>query len=109
MEWLSEQLTDGRPKLVDTRTQAEFDQGHLPGAVSWDWFNAVPPSSWNCTREPGDLRAEWETLGLHPSHEIVVYCRSGMRAAHTFVAMKHAGYARVRLYDGSWQEWSMKA
>lgn len=107
LAWLSERIPGEEPRLLDTRTQVEFDQGHLPGAILWDWFNAVPPDSWDCTREPEELRAEWGELGVDPSREIVVYCRSGMRAAHTYVALKHAGYPRVRLYDGSWQEWSM--
>ncbi|MDH3422631.1 MAG: rhodanese-like domain-containing protein, partial [Gemmatimonadota bacterium] len=76
--------------------------------LSWDWFNAVPPGSWDCARDPEELRDEWEALGIGPTQEIVVYCRSGMRAAHTYVVLKHAGYPRVRLYDGSWQEWSVK-
>jgi len=93
---------------LDTRTQAEFDEGHLPGATCWDWFNAVPDGSWNCSRDPDELRSELAELGVHPSDEIVAYCRSGMRAAHTYVVLRHAGFPRVRLYDGSWQEWSMR-
>jgi 3-mercaptopyruvate sulfurtransferase SseA len=30
-----------------------------------------------------------------------------MRAAHTYVALRNAGFPRVRVYDGAWQEWSM--
>lgn len=106
-EWILERIETGDAVLVDSRTPAEFDAGHLPGAVSWDWFNAVPDGSWNATREPEELRAEWRALGLDPSDVVTVYCRSGMRAAHTWLALRNAGYSRVRLYDGSWQEWSM--
>jgi thiosulfate/3-mercaptopyruvate sulfurtransferase len=94
--------------LLDTRSAVEFDQGHLPGAISWDWFNAVPVDSWDCSRESDALRAELAELGVYPSDEIVAYCRSGMRVAHTWVVLRHAGFARIRLYDGSWQEWSMR-
>ncbi len=94
--------------LLDTRSTVEFDQGHLPGAVSWDWFNAVPVDSWNCSRDPEKLRAELAALGVRPTDEIVAYCRSGMRVAHTWVVLRNAGFPRVRLYDGSWQEWSMR-
>jgi thiosulfate/3-mercaptopyruvate sulfurtransferase len=92
--------------LVDTRTKAEFDAGHIPGAIWWDWLNAVPPGSWNVSRDPAELRTEWRTLGLSESDDVTVYCRSGMRAAHTYLVLRHAGFSRVRLYDGSWQEWS---
>ena len=94
--------------LLDTRATAEFDRGHLPGALSWDWFNAVPAGSWNVSRDPEELRAEWRALGFDASDEVTVYCRSGMRAAHTYVVLRAAGFRSVRLYDGSWQEWSMK-
>jgi len=69
----------------------------------------VPVGSWECSRDPEALRSELAGLGVHPSDEVVVYCRSGMRAAHTYVVLRHAGFPRVRLYDGSWQEWSAKS
>lgn len=109
LEWLAARVGGREVDLLDTRTSTEFDQGHLPGAISWDWFNAVPAGSWGCTRPLDELRTEWEAMGLDPCREVVVYCRSGMRAAHTYVALKHAGYRNVRLYDGSWQEWSTSA
>ena len=109
-EWISAGVARGDVVLLDTRSDAEFAQGHLPGALSWDWFNAVPPAgSWECSRDPEALRSELEALGVHPSDDVVAYCRSGMRAAHTYVVLRHAGFPRVRLYDGSWQEWTMKS
>lgn len=107
-EWIVERIEAGEIVLLDARTPAEFDAGHLPGAISWDWFNAVPDGSWNASRDPDDLRAEWKALGLDPHEEVTVYCRTGMRAAHTWLVLRNAGFERVRLYDGSWQEWSKK-
>jgi len=108
LEWIADRVAREDVILLDTRSKTEFDQGHLPGAISWDWFNAVPAGSWECCRDPEALRSELAELGVHPSDEVVAYCRSGMRAAHTYVVLRHAGFERVRLYDGSWQEWSMK-
>jgi thiosulfate/3-mercaptopyruvate sulfurtransferase len=107
-EWIVGAVARGGITLLDTRSQAEFDQGHLPGAVSWDWFNAVPARSWECSREAGELRSELAALGVHPSDEVVAYCRSGMRAAHTYVVLRNASFGRVRLYDGSWQDWDRR-
>jgi len=106
IDWLRAVVGQPDPVIVDTRTPAEYEKGHVPGARNWDWFNAVPAGSWDATRDIDELRAEWGALGVAADKEIVVYCRSGMRAAHTWVALKHAGFPRVRLYDGSWQEWS---
>ncbi len=106
-DWLAARTGADGIVLLDTRTPGEFEQGHLPRAKPWDWFNAVPAGAWNVAREVGELRSEWTELGVSKDREVVVYCRSGMRAAHTYVALKLAGYDHVRLYDGSWQEWSM--
>jgi thiosulfate/3-mercaptopyruvate sulfurtransferase len=108
LEWLASPASGAEPVLLDTRTQAEYEQGHLPGAKLWDWFTAVPPGSWDAARDVAELRAEWAALGVEPSREVVVYCRSGMRASHTYVVLKHARFPSVRLYDGSWQEWSKR-
>jgi thiosulfate/3-mercaptopyruvate sulfurtransferase len=107
-EWIAARIDRGGSVLLDTRTQAEFDSGHIRGALCWDWFNAVPADSWNVSRDPAELRKEWQDLGLEPSDEVTVYCRTGMRAAHTYLVLRNAGFSQVRLYDGSWQEWSMK-
>ena len=106
--WLADHAGDRSVVLLDTRSEGEYAAGHLPGAVSWDWFNAVPPGSWELARDNEELLAEWEALGVTPEKEAVVYCRSGMRAAHTYVALRRAGFEHVRLYDGSWQEWSIQ-
>jgi thiosulfate/3-mercaptopyruvate sulfurtransferase len=106
-DWIARRIEAGDAVLLDTRTPREFEAGHLPGAMGWDWFNAVPLGSWTVSRDPEELRAEWQILGFNASDEVTVYCRSGMRAAHTYVVLRNAGFSRVRLYDGSWQEWSM--
>ncbi len=106
--WVTGRAGAADAVLLDTRSPAEFERGHVPGAISWDWFNAVPADSPDSSRGTPELRAEWGTLGINPDDDVAVYCRSGMRAAHTYLVLKNAGFARVRLYDGSWQEWAIK-
>ena len=36
----------------------------------------------------------------------MLYCQVGVRAAQIYFALRLLGYKRVRLYDGSWEEWS---
>ncbi|MBV9920342.1 MAG: hypothetical protein JOY78_05735 [Pseudonocardia sp.] len=44
--------------------------------------------------------------GLHPTADTVTYyCQGGVRAAHTALAFRLAGFERVRVYDGSWAPW----
>jgi thiosulfate/3-mercaptopyruvate sulfurtransferase len=103
--WLHAHLTDPEVVIVDVRGAKEFAEGHIPGAVHWDWLNAVPVGQWEALRPDAELLADLYQAGITPDKEIVTYCRSGVRAAHTYWALRHLGYPRVRNYDGSWLEW----
>jgi thiosulfate/3-mercaptopyruvate sulfurtransferase len=104
--WVQQHLHNPDVILIDTRTPGEYAQGHLPGAVNWDWMNAVPVAGWDLMKPADELRATLESLGATPEKAIVTYCRSGARAAHTYLVLRMLGYPRVRNYDGSWLEWS---
>ena len=92
--------------LLDTRSQAEFDKGHLPGALLWNWENG---QSLEKSFTNGDALLDFLLAqGVSRDHEIITYCQSGVRASHTFYLLKRLGFAKVRLYDGSWAEWSQK-
>ena len=36
---------------------------------------------------------------------MITYCQGAVRAAHSALALKLAGYDNVQIYDGSWEEW----
>ena len=63
---------------------------------------------WEAVRDDPALRDELIAAGITPDKEIVTYCRSGVRAAHTYLLLRHLGYPRVRNYDGSWLEWAYR-
>ena len=49
----------------------------------------------------------FEKMNLDKEEQIIVYCHSGVRSAHTtFVLSQLLGYNNVKNYDGSWIEWS---
>jgi thiosulfate/3-mercaptopyruvate sulfurtransferase len=110
---------DGDATLLDVRSAAEYSgeliappgmnetaqrAGHIPGAVSVPWDQAVNPDG--TFRSPAELRAIYEGHGVRPDREVVTYCRIGERSSHSwFVLHELLGYPRVRNYDGSWTEW----
>ncbi|MCC6457310.1 MAG: sulfurtransferase [Caldilineaceae bacterium] len=108
LSWLQTHLDDPNVVLIDTRTNNEYAAGHLPNAIAWDWMNGVPAQGWDTMRPAEELAAELAALGITPDKEIVTYCRSGARAAHTHLVLRKLGYPRVRNYDGSWLEWSAR-
>jgi thiosulfate/3-mercaptopyruvate sulfurtransferase len=38
--------------------------------------------------------------------EVVPYCQMGTRASEIYFALRLLGYPHIRLYDGSWEDWS---
>ncbi len=106
-----ERLEDPELRLVDVRDEAEFSGeqrraargGHIPGAVLWPWEQNLRPDG--TLRAPAEIRAQAEAAGLSPEQELVTYCQGGVRAAHAALALRIAGYPRVRIYDGSWADW----
>ena len=106
-----ERLDDRRLRLIDVRDVAEFTGetrrgargGHIPGAVLWPWEGNLRPDG--TLRDPREIRERAKAAGLTPEHELVTYCQGGVRAAHAALALRTAGYRRVRIYDGSWAEW----
>jgi uncharacterized OsmC-like protein len=48
-------------------------------------------------------------VGIGPDSKVYLYCFKGARASNTMVALKEAGIQNVRMYFGSWNEWSRNA
>ena len=55
---------------------------------------------------PETLAALYAAAGVTPDREVITYCGRGYAASCGLLALKILGYERVRLYDGSWTEWS---
>jgi thiosulfate/3-mercaptopyruvate sulfurtransferase len=43
---------------------------------------------------------------VEPGDDVILYCGGGISASLAFAALESAGYERLRVYDGSWSEWS---
>lgn len=78
--------------------------GRIPGAVHIPWKKMVHDDE--TFRSAEELRTLYEEKGVTTDKEIIVYCRLSHRASFTWFVLTYLlGYARVRVYDGSWTEW----
>jgi thiosulfate/3-mercaptopyruvate sulfurtransferase len=106
--------------LVDVRSPQEFSGeviavpaypqegaqrgGHIPGAQNIPWSHNVRDDG--TFKTPDELGRLYESRGVHPDQEVIVYCRIGERSSLTWLVLTYLlGYPRVRNYDGSWTEW----
>jgi thiosulfate/3-mercaptopyruvate sulfurtransferase len=115
------QALGGGTRLVDVRSPQEFSgeliampgyeqegaqrSGHIPGAASVPWAQAVQEDGTFKPRE--QLEELYRSKGvLEDSDPVIAYCRIGERSAHTwFVLHELLGVDDVKNYDGSWTEW----
>ena len=66
--------------LVDVRSEEEFSEGHVDGAVNIEWDKT------------DDLIA---AIGDDKQRQVVVYCRSGNRAGKAKSALEEKGFGGV--------------
>lgn len=99
--------------LLDVRTPAEYagmDQraargGHIPGAVNLNWTDTMDPQRQLRLQPAPVLRQLLDRLGVTLDKEVIVYCQTHHRSAHTYWVLRYLGYPRVRGYPGAWSEW----
>lgn len=100
VEWLGESSS---PYGIDFAPR----KGRIPGAVWIEWYEFMHVTDNHASFRPAqEIRALAASRGLFPGDDIIIYCFKGARAANTYVALALAGFTRLRIYMGSWNEWS---
>ena len=115
-EWIEERLFGPEIALIDSRPEGEYTgrvptrvgarAGHIPGARNLFWEDLLVASENPVLRDSTDVMIQFLQAGANDRATVVNYCWVGMRASYTYLIAKHLGYD-TRLYDGSWNEWSM--
>ena len=102
-------LGDPDRVLVDARAAERYRgdvepldprAGHVPGAVNYPFAANLEGGTF---RSPEALRERFAPLAA--AREVVVYCGSGVSAAHDLMALEVAGIRGAKLYAGSWSDW----
>jgi len=83
--------TDSAPVIFDVRTAEEFAGGHVPGAIN------LPHT---------EVAARAAEFATYQDREVVVYCRSGKRAAMAEADLQAAGFTRLLDLAGHMQQWT---
>lgn len=95
--------------LVDVRTPEEFNgttngEVGIPGAININHETLLTESG--AFKSPEQMKAITDKFNITPETEVIVYCRTGIRASVGFTAFKNIlGFNNVKLYDGSLLEW----
>lgn len=113
-DYVSAQLNNNEVVIIDSRDGARYrgevepidkQAGHIPNAVNYFWIeNKDSNGKW---KDETALKERFSAID--ESKEIIVYCGSGVTATPNVFALWEAGFKNVKLYAGSWSEWSSNA
>jgi thiosulfate/3-mercaptopyruvate sulfurtransferase len=106
----------GGALLVDARNPQQFAgtagaqrrRGHIPGALNHPWGSDLETRDLSLVWKPVDaLRAGYQSQGITPDRDVIVYCNTGTEASHVWFALRALlHFPRVRIYTGAWSEWA---
>lgn len=93
--------------LIDVRSPEEYAEGTIPGAIHINHERNlfVNEDKGTTFRPVSHIRILYKEMGITPEKEIIMFCKSSVRAANTYAALYNAGYRNLKIYDGAWLEW----
>ena len=96
-------LAKGKAVVLDARTRAKYDAGHVPGAVH------VDAEAWAKAFASGQDKGAWARrvggLGIDTGTPVVVYDDTITGAARVWFILRYFGVKDVRLLNGGWSAW----
>ena len=89
--------------IIDSRSPEVAAKGRIPGAKVVYWADAQRGRDDPTLKAAEDIA---RLYGLDALKTVVTYCNSGVQATHGYFVLRYLGYDDVRMYDGSFSEWS---
>jgi thiosulfate/3-mercaptopyruvate sulfurtransferase len=99
---------DPRPeKLFRGEENIWVRNGHIPGARNIPWPTFTEAENPHKLKSLDEIKQILADRKVTPSNDIIVTCSTGREATLQYVVLKHLlGYPKVRIYEGSWTEYS---
>jgi thiosulfate/3-mercaptopyruvate sulfurtransferase len=100
-------LLDARPSNVYEGQGPWIKPGHIPGAVNLPWASLMDPDNKTLFKPDEEIKTMLDEKGITKDKTIICSCGTGREATHEFLLFKwYLGYPKVRIYEGSFTEWS---
>jgi thiosulfate/3-mercaptopyruvate sulfurtransferase len=106
-EWASAHLNDPKIRLIEVDVDtAAYDQGHIAGAVGWNWQTQLQDNVRRDLISKQALEALLGKSGVSNDTTILLYGdNNNWFAAYAFWQLKYYGHKDVRLINGGRKKW----
>ncbi len=107
-DWLAAHLADPKVRVVevDYDPAANYDLGHIPGAVLFDWRKDINDPVRRDILSPESLTALYHRAGVDPDTTLVLYGDfNNWFAAFAFWVLTYYGAKHVKLLNGGRKKW----
>ena len=106
-EWVANNLNSPNFRLVEVDVDtAAYDQGHIPGAVGWNWQTQLQDHIRRDLIDRAALESLLGASGISSSTTILLYGdNNNWFAAYAFWQLKYYGHKDVRLINGGRKKW----
>jgi thiosulfate/3-mercaptopyruvate sulfurtransferase len=105
--WLNEHLKDKDLIIVDTRSQKEYSEGHIPGAIWLDLSDLAAKTNQSGLEELKlELEKRFSLLGINGSEKVIFYEEAiGLRAPRALWFLLYSGYPSGKVLYGGLAAW----
>ena len=106
-DWVAEHGNDENVRLVEVDVDtASYEQGHIAGAVGWNWQSQLQQSVRRDLISKDDMESLMGGSGIGNDTTVVVYGdNNNWFAAWAFWQLKYYGHGDVRIMNGGRAKW----
>ena len=99
-------IRSGSVTLCNSLPYDEYATGAIPGSESVPFTDTFTWGRFPSLKSAKELLELFRERNVRPEKEVVFYCDEGYTAAQDYFAARVAGFQRVRVYDGSIEDWT---
>ncbi len=106
-DWVADHLDDEAVRLVEVDVDtAAYDQGHIPGAVGWNWTSQLNDTLTRDLLDKQEMEKLLGASGIGRDTTVVLYGdNNNWFATYAFWQMRMYGHCALKMMDGGRQKW----
>jgi len=106
-DWVAEHLNDENVRLVEVDVDtAAYEQGHIAGAVGWDWTNQLNDTLRRDLLDKAQIQRLLGESGIGRNTTVVLYGdNNNWFATYAFWQMRMYGHRRLKMMNGGRKKW----